>query len=92
MTSAGIKPISWQTSYGEPFVVNETVITPKAGALSIRLPFWGMVWNMPLAVKVADGQGEREIPIENSFLQSSLALAASAAVVLIFIRLLNRKR
>ena len=92
MNSANSRPISWQISYGEPIAVKGTVITPKSGALSIRLPFWGKVWNLPLAVKVTDGEGDREIPIENSTLQATVAFTALAALALLIIGLLNRVR
>ncbi len=92
MKNANSRPISWQTSYGQPVDVDGTVITPKAGTFSIRLPFWGMVWNLPLAVKVEEGADQREIPIENSSLQAALAFTALAAVALVIIGLFNRVR
>jgi hypothetical protein len=58
---AALKPlVQWKTSLGKPIVIRDSTIIPQAKALVIKLPFFGFVWNRPVAILVErDGQQQR---------------------------------
>jgi len=57
--------IQYQTVSADPIVVGDTRVTPQSQALTIRLPFGGMVWNRPSAVLIERDDMTQHIPIVN---------------------------
>jgi hypothetical protein len=56
-------PFSIETTYASPITVGSTRLTPRAAALTVRLPFGGLVWNRPAAVQVERDGSTEIIPI-----------------------------
>jgi hypothetical protein len=52
--------VELKTSTGIPIKRRNMTITPQAQALVVRLPYYGFVWNRPVAMLVEmDGRRER---------------------------------
>lgn len=57
------KVFQWQEFTGEAVTAGDVTVTPQSWALSIRLPFGGLVWNRPTAVLVSQNGRSRRIPV-----------------------------
>lgn len=67
--------IQLDTKSAPPITVGDTSLTPQSRVLTVRLPFFGFVWNRPVAILVEkNGQTER-IPIVDVTRVATLALA-----------------
>lgn len=79
---AGLRDIvQWETHAGEPVRAAGAIVTPLAWALTVRLPFGGLVWNTPVAVMVdRDGRIER-VPIVDVTRLVLIGLGLFAAAV-----------
>jgi len=79
---AVLKPfVQWKTSSGRPIVVGDSTIIPQAQAIVFKLPYFGFVWNRPVAILVErDGQRQR-FPI---FDVTRAAILVLSAITLIF--------
>ncbi len=86
------KIVRVETMAGTPVQVGDWTITPQARALSIRLPFGGLVWNRPAAVLVERaGQVER-IPIPDVTRQVQLVLTACIILLMLVLRMQASRR
>jgi hypothetical protein len=45
-------PFSFETTSADPLTVGDAQLTPRAAALTVRLPSGGLVWNRPASVRV----------------------------------------
>ena len=73
--------IQWETHAGEPVRAAGVTVTPLAWALTVRLPFGGLVWNTPVAVLVdRDGAVER-LPIVDVTRIALIGIGLFSAVV-----------
>jgi hypothetical protein len=77
----------YKTSEGQPVRHGRSVVTPISRVLAVRLPFWGFVWNRPVAVRVEDEQSTKELPIVDVTLlaQIGLLVIGLAAAALTFL-------
>ena len=56
----------WETLVTEPLDRGKAVITAESRALIIRLPWGGLVWHRPVAVRVErDGRAIERIPVRD---------------------------
>lgn len=79
---AALKPfVQWQTSLGKPIVIRDHTIIPQAQALVIKLPFFGFVWNRPVAI-VVERDGQRQhFPIFDVTRAAILVLSGVALAI-----------
>lgn len=54
--------------------IGDTEIVLETTGLATRLPFGGLVWNRPAAVRVVEGGGESRLPIRDVTRRGQLAL------------------
>lgn len=76
-----------QTTTAETVTAGSVRVTPEARAWIVRLPFGGLVWHRPAAVRIEGAGGSRRVPIRDhtglAFLGLlALAFAAAAGVAL----------
>ncbi len=84
--------VQMRTLSGAPVQVRTMTVTPQSQALTIRLPFGGLVWNRPVAILVArDGKVER-IPIVDVTRQVQLALLALTLAFALTAGIVNRRK
>jgi hypothetical protein len=59
--------VSITTATGKPIAASETTILPHAKVFALMLPgdIGGLVWSRPVAVQIADDQGQ-QIPIRDT--------------------------
>ena len=77
----------WQTTNGKQIIVDDLTITPEAQALTVRVPFGGLVWNRPTAVLVEQNGEQRRLPVIDVtrtavFTLYSLAIGATLGTLL----------
>lgn len=79
---AVLKPfVQWKTSSGRPIVVGDSTIIPQAQAIVFKLPYFGFVWNRPVAILVErDGQRQR-FPIFDATRAAILVLSGVALTI-----------
>ena len=70
------KIFQWQLKDGQPVQVGEQTVTPQTRVLALRLPFWGFVWNRPVAIQVEGNGRSQRLPIPD--LTRMILIAASA--------------
>jgi hypothetical protein len=63
-----------QTVTGSPVQAGDVTVTPQSQALIVRLPFGGLVWHRPTAVRVERVGQTSRIPIVDVTRVSQLAL------------------
>ena len=73
--------IQKETRTGVPITVGERTITPQSEAVSVRLPFGGLVWNRPTAVHITQNNQTITVPITDPTRQALWALAGVGVVV-----------
>jgi hypothetical protein len=84
--------VQLDTKSAPPITVGDTSLTPQSQVLTVRLPFFGFVWNRPAAILVEqDGRTER-IPIVDVTRVATLALAGSGFVLWLASVAMRRKR
>jgi hypothetical protein len=66
--------VQYRKDRGQPRQHGNTVITPVNWVLTIKLPYWGIVWNRPVAVLVEDGDFTTEIAIVDVTLLAQLGM------------------
>ena len=74
------KLFQWQLKDGQPVQVGEQTVTPQARVLALRLPFWGFVWNRPVAVLVEENGRSQRIPIPDMTRMILIAAGVVTAV------------
>jgi hypothetical protein len=52
------------------------MVTPVSKTLTVKLPFWGFVWNRPAAIVVDDGESTEEMAIVDVTLLAQIGLLA----------------
>ena len=82
----------WQTISGEEVTVGDLSVTPQSQALTVRLPFGGLVWNRPVAVLVERGGGTERIPIVDVTRVALLGLLGLSSVFSIIVFVLSARR
>ena len=55
----------WITTRSEPLVIEDKRIVLEARTFCLRLPFGGLVWNRPVAVRVDGPSGDTRLPIHD---------------------------
>lgn len=81
--------IRWEKLDGEPVTVRDVRVTPQARALSVRLPFGGLVWNRPVSLLVERGEIREQITIPDVTLVTGIAFAL---VVIFFSMVVGQRR
>lgn len=66
--------IQYTKSRGRSVQYGDQVLTPISQALTVRLPFWGYVWNRPVAIEIDDGESIEKIPIVDVTLMARIGL------------------
>ena len=84
--------IQLQTNTGEKITAGNLSLTPQSKALTIRLPFGGLVWNRPVAVLVEENGQTRRIPIVNATRLAQVGVLALALVSVIISAIIAQKR
>ena len=84
--------IQLQTSTGEKITAGNLSLTPQSKALTIRLPFGGLVWNRPVAVLVEENGQTRRIPIVNATRLAQVGVFALVLVSVIISAVIAQKR
>jgi hypothetical protein len=80
----------WITTRSEPLIIGEKRIVLEARAFSLRLPFGGLVWNRPVAVRVQTLSGESRLPIHDVTRRRQIA-AYGFSIVCILLGLAARR-
>lgn len=86
--------IQWQTLSGEPVRVADVTIIPQSQALSIRLPFGGLVWNRPISVVVRRHGRTESLPIPDPTRAATLAFYSIILALTVggfFVKLMMRR-
>jgi hypothetical protein len=81
-----------QTVTGSPVQVGDMTITPQSQALIVRLPFGGLVWHRPTAVRVEQAGQTSHIPIVDVTRVIQLALPVAIAIVFSIIVWIQSRR
>ena len=70
------------------------MVTPVSKTLTVKLPFWGFVWNRPVAILVDDGESTKEMAIVDVTLlaQIGLLVVGLTATIVGLLSSLARKR
>lgn len=84
--------IQWRTQMGDKTTIGDMTVTPQSQAFTLRLPFWGFVWNRPVAVLVEEGGRVERVPIVDVTRNTILALLGLGVLfsAMVFVR--NRLR
>lgn len=84
---AGLKDfVKVETREGEPVQVRGLTVTPRAQALSVRVPqFGGFVWNRPVSVLVERDGEVQHLPIVDVMRWTQVGLGVLAAVIALII-------
>ena len=80
------------TNTGEKITAGRFSLTPQSKALTIRLPFGGLVWNRPVAVLVEENGQTRRIPIVNATRLAQVGVFALVLVSVIISAVIAQKR
>lgn len=83
---------SYETSEGRPIKHKNLVVTPVSRVLTIRIPFWGYVWNRPVGVHVENGGSTIQVAIVDVTLLAQLGLLSLGLAASIVGLLLGRHR
>jgi len=86
--------IQFRTTTGQPRLHGELMVTPVSRSLTVRLPYWGFVWNRPVAVFVEDGESTTEMAIVDVTLLAQIGLftVGLTATLIGLLVSLSRKR
>jgi hypothetical protein len=60
-----IDHVEWRTVRGAPVTAHGMTVTPEARVLIVAGPHGGLVWNRPVAMRVARDGMTRRLPIFN---------------------------
>ena len=82
----------YRISEGTPVRHGHLIVTPISRVLALRLPYWGFVWNRPLAVRVEDGQSTKELPIVDVTLLARIGLYTLGLALASVVFLAGRSR
>lgn len=83
------KYIQWQIKDGQPMQVGEQKVTPQTRVAVLRLPFWGFVWNRPVAVLVEENGRSQRILVPD---MTRMILIAAGVVTAIAALLASKKK
>jgi uncharacterized spore protein YtfJ len=83
----------WQTTAGQPVVVNDITLIPQSQELRVHVPPGTFVWRRPIAMLVEreDGQVEH-LPIVDRTRVLQLALLGLSIVITLVVRLVTFTR
>lgn len=73
--------LQWQTNSGNPIVIHDNTITLQAKALIIKLPFFGFVWNRPVAILVEQNGQQQRVPIIDVTRMALLVLTGAGLTI-----------
>ena len=73
--------VQWKTNSGNPIVIHDNTITPQAKALIIKLPFFGFVWNRPVAILVEKNGQQQRLPIIDVTRMALLVLTGAGLTI-----------
>jgi hypothetical protein len=85
------KIFQWQIKNGQPMQVGGQTVTPQARVTALRLPFWGFVWNRPIAVLVEDDGRVQRLPIPDMTRMIVLAVVVMSAIIALLVELQEGK-
>ncbi len=75
--------VQWRTIDGVSIQTPGGTVTPEARLLVVRLPFGGIAWQRPVAIRVVrDGKTER-IAIQDATRRAQFRIVAAAIVLLL---------
>ena len=89
------KIIQYSTHPGQPIKKGNIVVTPVSGALRFNLPFYGFVWNRPVAMIVEEGGSSKRLPIVDLTLMVQGALfgiGLTATILSVLVARAGKKR
>ncbi|GAC1349773.1 MAG: hypothetical protein NVSMB27_26020 [Ktedonobacteraceae bacterium] len=82
----------WQTTAGQPVVVNDITLIPQSQELCVHVPLGTFVWRRPIAMLVErDGQVEH-LPIVDRTRMLQLVLLGLSIVITLVVRLVTFTR
>ena len=80
-----------ETKAAEPIQAGDLQITPYSQSVSIRLPYFSLLWNRPVKLKVDTGLDTTVVPIVDVTRMIQLSLLFGGIVVAAIIGLVGRK-
>jgi len=84
--------LQWQTVSGDEVAIGDVTVTPQSKALIVRFPYWGMVWNRPVAVVAHRGGQTERIRVVDVTRVAQLGLLGLSTLFLVVILILSVRR
>lgn len=82
----------YKISEGRPFRRGRLVVTPISRVLAVRLPYWGFVWNRPVAIRLEEDGSTTQLPIVDVTQVAQIALFSVGLAAAIVAFLAGRPR